>query len=156
MLVPVADETRWLDRTQGEAWRDLLTVLTSVLPEIERRFDEYGIRHVDYAILAKLSDASDHTRRLSDLAADAHITRSRLSHRLRHLTSVGLVARVQDDDDRRGGNAILTAKGLKTLEAIAPDHALDVLEHIFDHMTSRETTAFARALARVTQQHNPG
>jgi len=39
------------------------------MPELERTFRPYGIVHVEYGLLATLSDIGDEGMRLSDLAA---------------------------------------------------------------------------------------
>ncbi len=142
-------ETRWLDPTQQRAWQGLLVVFLRAFPEIERTFKANDLLSVQYGILAALSNATDQTLRLCDLADEANTSQSRLTHRLRNLVDRGDVSISDDPDDRRAKNATLTAAGGRRLDSISPVHAEDVQRLIFDHLTPEQTAVFADALSSI-------
>ncbi|MEM1335842.1 MAG: MarR family transcriptional regulator, partial [Actinomycetota bacterium] len=117
---------RWLDDRQQLAWRGLLAVVARAFPEFERTLKSHDLLAVHYQILAALSEAPDRTLRLSELAAGANTSQSRLTHRLRALVEHGDVAIESDPNDRRAKNATLTDAGMARLETVAPHHAEDV------------------------------
>ncbi len=145
----VGEPTEWLDDQQQLAWRALLVVVNRAMPRIERTLKEHGLLSIQYGILVALSEAPDSTRRLSDLADDANMSQSRLSHRLRDLVEHGDVEVSTDGDDRRAKNATLTSSGRRRLEALAPLHVEDVRRLLFDHLDRRQTAAFADALSSI-------
>ena len=140
-------EPRWLDDTQEHAWRALCVLARRGLPQLEQTFRDHDMLMVHYSILAALSETPDNEIRLSDLADLSNTSPSRLSHRIRHLLARGDVETRTSPDDRRVTYAKLTPTGRKHLETIAPQHANDVHELIFDHLTPDQTIALADALA---------
>jgi len=146
-----ADKPRWLNSDEAAAWRGLLTVVQRAFPEIERDLrSQHDMLAVHYHILVTLSDASDETMRLTDLADSANLSQSRLTHRLRTLIARGEVEICQDPEDGRAKHATLTKLGRKRLEAVAPDHVETVRRLIFDHLSPTQTVALAKALAPVS------
>lgn len=143
------DEPRWLDETQAQAWRALLVLVNRGLPQLERTLKAHGLLVVHYSILFTLSDAPDHTMRLSDLADNANLSQSRLTHRLRTMTERDLVDITADAEDGRGKNATLTTTGQQLLDTVAPTHVDDVQRLIFDHLDHAETAGLATALSKV-------
>lgn len=142
-------EPRWLDDTQQQAWRAFLVLVNRGLPQLERTLKEHDLLVVHYSILVALSDATDDTMRLSNLADAANLSQSRLTHRLRTLTERGDVAIEADTEDRRGKHATLTKVGRRRLESVAPLHAEDVQRLIFDHLEPAETECLANALSKI-------
>ena len=143
------DETRWLDETQQQAWRALMVFVNRGLPQLERTLKEQGLLSVHYSIFVALSAAPDDSMRLSDLADAANLSQSRLTHRLKTLIEQGHVEITNDEDDGRSKNASLTPAGRQLLERVAPIHAADVLDLVFDHLDPAETEALAQAMSRV-------
>lgn len=126
-----------------------MAVVSRAYPEIERTLKSQGLLGVHYHIFVALSDAPERTLRLSELAAGANMSQSRLTHRLRLLVERGEVTISDDPDDRRAKNATLTEAGFRRLEEIAPLHAEDVLRLIFDPLSPEQTKALADALSTV-------
>jgi len=104
---------------------------------------------VQFQILASLSDAPDQTRGLSELADDANMSQSRLTHRLRGLIEQQEIAITEDPDDRRAKRATLTPKGFGRLKEIAPIHVENVQRLIFDPLTPQQTQALADATSAI-------
>lgn len=143
------DGVRWLDETQGQAWRALLVIVNRGLPQLERTLKAHGLFVVHYSILVALSAAPNHSMLLTDLADAANVSPSRLSHRMRTLLDRGDVTVTTDTDDRRSKHASLTAVGMARLQAVAPLHAEDVQRVIFDQLDASDTEALAQALSKI-------
>lgn len=143
------DEPRWLDADQQRAWQGLLVFINRGMPALERTLKEHGLLSVHYAVLVALSGTADHTLRLSELADIANLSQSRLTHRMRLLVDEGFVVIEPDPQDGRAKNAVLTRAGLKWLEEVAPIHAEDVQQLVFDHLDAEETKVLGNALAKI-------
>lgn len=142
-------QTRWLDDTEQQAWQALLVFVNRGLPQLERTLKEHGLLVVHYSILVALSSAPNDTMRLSELADAANLSQSRLTHRLRTLIERGIIEISADAADGRGKNATLTSPGRQLLERVAPQHAEDVQQLVFDHLDEPETEALAKALSKI-------
>ena len=92
---------RGLDDTERRAWMSLVAVMLATMPDLERTFRPYGIVHVEYGLLARLSEIGDEGMRLSDLAAAMNMSPSRLSHRMRKLVDRGYIKLAGSDEDGR-------------------------------------------------------
>ena len=89
--------------------------------EIERDLQrESGFSFGHYEILVMLSEAPDHSRRMSELADATQSSRSRLSHAVARLEELGWVRRETCSTDRRGQLAVLTDEGFAALRDAAP------------------------------------
>ncbi|GAA4248245.1 MarR family transcriptional regulator [Dactylosporangium darangshiense] len=144
----MTDEARWLDDTERRAWMSLLAVVLVGFPELERTFRPHGLVHVEYGLLAALSDAGEGLR-LSDLAGVMNMSPSRLSHRMRKLVDLGYVEISGDACDGRVSIARVTDAGREFAESVAPAHVADVRRLIFDHLDPAQTEALADALGAI-------
>lgn len=113
------DETRWLDDTEQRAWMSLLAVVLVGFPELERTFRPHGLVHVEYGLLAALSN-EDEGLRLSELAAQMNMSQSRLSHRMRKLVDLGYVEVTGDACDGRVSIARVTEAGRRFAAQVSP------------------------------------
>ena len=66
-----------------------------------------GVSHFEYMVLAMLSEAPEHTLRMTALAAQTHSTLPRLSHVVTRLVNRGFVERIPCPQDKRATNAHL-------------------------------------------------
>ncbi len=146
---PDIAEPDWLDDTEQRAWRALLEVYLRLFPEIERGLRRFDLLQVEYGVLVALSESSDNSCQLSDLADRADISPSRLSHRLATMEERGDIERRTSEADGRVVYATLTDAGRRRLESVAPHHVADVRRLIFDHLDEAQTAAFAEALASI-------
>ncbi|WP_433057232.1 MarR family winged helix-turn-helix transcriptional regulator [Dactylosporangium sp. CS-033363] len=147
----MTEEPRWLDDTERRAWLSLLAIVLVGFPELERTFRPHGLVHVEYGLLAALSDAGDGLR-LSDLAGQMNMSASRLSHRMRKLVDLGYVEISGDACDGRVSIARVTAAGREFARTVAPAHLADVRRLIFDHLDEAQTSALAEALGAVAEK----
>jgi DNA-binding MarR family transcriptional regulator len=123
---------QWLTPTEQCAWRTYLEVSRLLTNQLERDLQPHGLTYNDYEILVYLSEADDHRLRMSDLASVTLQSKSRLSHQITRMENAGLVRRENCESDRRGLFAVLTERGLKTMEGVAPAHVDSVRRHFVD------------------------
>jgi DNA-binding MarR family transcriptional regulator len=116
-----AAEPRWLDDDQQHAWRQLAAVVLKLPSELESQLQrDAGMSHFEYWVVALLSEAPDRTLRMSQLAAQANASLSRLSHVVSRLEKRGWVTRRPCPDDARATLAVLTDAGWEQVVAAAP------------------------------------
>lgn len=134
----------WLNDEEARAWRayiDLSMLLGDYLDRQLRR--DADMSHTSYHLLGLLSAQPGHSLRLTDLAQQMRITRSRLSHALARLEELGWVRREDDPADRRGHVATLTDRGFEVLSAAAPGHVDAVRRAVFDRLSAAQVQQFA-------------
>ncbi len=150
----------WLSEDQQLAWRDLMS-LVMVLPaaldaQIKR---DAGLNTFEYHVLAALSEAPGRTLVLSDLAAMAQGSLSRLSHAVTRLERSGFVERrACTDRPGRHVEARLTDAGFARLEEVAPGHVREVRRLVVDVLTPEQLDAVAdasRAVVRAVMTEAP-
>jgi len=130
-LTVMDDGQRWLDYDEQRAWRGFLamaTLLPGALDQQLQRDAEMG--HSSYIVLAMLSEAPDRSLRMSDLAARANSSPSRLSHTVTRLEQRGWVRRERSAEDGRGSIARLTDDGWDVVVATAPGHVAAVRRYV--------------------------
>ncbi|MFF0867522.1 MarR family winged helix-turn-helix transcriptional regulator [Nonomuraea sp. NPDC003560] len=131
--------TRWLDPDEQQTWRDFLAAGQLINEALDRQLQrEAGMPHTYYMILVALSEAPDRSMRMSELAARAQSSQSRLSHAVARLEERGWVRRERCPADGRGNIAVLTDEGFATLAATAPGHVEEVRRSLFDVLTPEQ------------------
>ncbi len=156
--------TRWLDDEEQRAWRAFLLATRQLFEQLDRELQrDAGLPHTYYEVLVRLSEAPDHTLRMSELADATESSRSRLSHAVARLEEAGWVQRRTCETDRRGSYAVLTEHGFAVLEAAAPGHVEGVRTHLFDQLTPEQvgqlreiSEAVGRHLAEICTRATPG
>ena len=95
-------EPRWLDQTEMDAWLPLARLMIRLPAALDAQLRrDAGITHFEYAVLARLSEAPEHTLRMSTLAEFANGSLSRLSHVVKRLEAQGWVFRRTCAEDGR-------------------------------------------------------
>jgi DNA-binding MarR family transcriptional regulator len=136
-----AEETRWLEPDELEAWLAYVAANTLLEAELDRQLQrDSGMPHAYYQILAMLSDTPGRTLRMSELAAVTQSSQSRLSHAVARLERQGWIRRVPCPEDRRSTFAQLTNEGFAALAAAAPGHVSTVRKLLFDRLTPEQVT----------------
>jgi DNA-binding MarR family transcriptional regulator len=129
----------WLSDEQQAAWRPVVALLLRLPAALDAELQrDAGINHFDYLVLSGLSEAPDRTLRMSELAAMANSSLSRLSHVVSRLEARGWVRRESCPGDGRFINAILTEEGWQKLVDTAPGHVAAVQKLIVDTLTPEE------------------
>lgn len=150
--LPDAPPPPWLDDAEQEAWRALVAVVLRLPAALDRQLrQDHGLTHVEYWVLALLSESPGRQLPLTDLAAEANASLSRLSHVISRLEEHGLVARDRSSTDGRVRIAVLTDAGLHAVVAAAPSHVAEVRRLVFDPLDPDHLpvlTAAMRGMAR--------
>jgi hypothetical protein len=149
--------TRWLNEKQQRIWRDWLTASQLLEDELNRELQEsFGISGSDYEILARLSDIPLRRIRMSELAKQVLISRSRLSHQIDRMEASGLVTRQVCEDDKRGQFVVMTDQGWKLIVAAAHVHVTGVRKHFVDQLSDAEYEALGKAVKKIATHLDEG
>jgi len=133
------ESTRWLTDDEQAAWRSFAAVMTLVPAALDGQMQrDSDLTHFGYWVMAMLSEAPGHAVRMSELAARANGSQSRLSHLVAKLEREGWVRRERAGDDGRGFLAVLTDAGYAKVVEAAPGHVEKVRELIFDALTPQQ------------------
>jgi DNA-binding MarR family transcriptional regulator len=150
------DAKQWLDHDEQRAWRGFLA-MTALLPgaldQQLQRDAEMG--HSAYIVLAMLSEAPDHSLRMSELASRANSSPSRLSHTVARLEQRGWVRRDRSPDDGRGNVARLTDEGWNMVVATAPGHVAAVRRYVFDALSREQVCQLEEIASAVLTTLDP-
>ncbi len=131
--------TRWLTDDELQAWLKLAGVMLKLSPALDSQLErDSDLTHFEYLCLAMLSENEDHTLRMSQLAARANASLSRLSHVIKKLEARGLVVRTPCAESRRVTMVSLTEEGWQVLVAAAPGHVETVRCLVFDGLSPDE------------------
>jgi DNA-binding MarR family transcriptional regulator len=146
-------QTRWLDQEEQRTWRLFMVTMKLLQEQLDRDVDrDTGVPSAYYELLVRLSEAPDRRLRLSQLADRSQSSRSRLSHSLARLETLGWITRQGCDTDRRGAFAVLTEEGLAALAAAAPVHVESVRIHLFDQLDPQQLDQL-RAISERLLEH---
>ena len=140
----------WLSDEQQAAWRPFVALLLRLPAALDARLQkDAGITQFDYLVLSGLSEAPGRSLRMSELAATASSSLSRLSHVVSRLEAKGWVRREPCPGDGRFVNAVLTEEGWRKVEATAPGHVAAVRELLVSTLTSEEFAQLGALSAKV-------
>lgn len=129
----------WLSAEEQAAWRPIIAMLFKLPAALEAQLQkDAGISNFEYLVLSSLSEAPDRTMRMSDLAAMASGSLSRLSHVVSRLETRGWVRREPCPGDGRYINAVLTDDGYAKVVATAPGHVATVRKLLADALPPAE------------------
>ena len=147
---------KWLDDEEQRAWRGYLLMSRLLDEALDRQLQrDSGLAHTHYGVLVALSEAPDHTLRMSDLASLQRFSQSRLTHAIARLERDGYVERRQCAEDRRGQFAVLTPAGMAALRAAAPGHVAEVRKRVFDRLTLEQVEALEDICATLLEGLDP-
>src|SRR3954468_16391430 len=148
-----AAPARWLTAAEAQTWRNVASVLLRLPWALECQLQrDADLSFIEYHALATLSEAADHTRRMSELAGLTHASLSRLSHMIKRLEARGFVRREPDPTDGRYTNAVLTRAGHEHLLASAPAHVATVRRLVIDAFTTTELRQLRDAAERILRR----
>ncbi|MEV6260971.1 MarR family transcriptional regulator [Streptomyces sp. NPDC051784] len=138
---------RWLSDEEQSVWRAYLHATTLMEDHLDRQLQrDAGMPHIYYGLLVHLSQAPRRRMRMTQLAKDAKITRSRLSHAVARLEKNGWVRREDCPSDKRGQNAVLTDEGHEMLSRSAPGHVEAVRQAMFARLTPQQVTSLGEIM----------
>ncbi|MFI5807586.1 MarR family winged helix-turn-helix transcriptional regulator [Streptomyces sp. NPDC051561] len=132
-------DTRWLSDEEQRVWRAYIHATTLLDDTLDRQLQrDAGMPHIYYGLLVQLAQAPGRKLRMTELAKNMKITRSRLSHAVARLEKNGWVRRQDCTSDKRGQNAFLTEEGFEVLKAAAPGHVSLVRRALFDRLSEEQ------------------
>ena len=132
-----------------ETWAGLATVLEWLPPALDADLlRDFDLTHFEYGILYALAHAKEQQLRMSELAAFANSSLSRLSRAVSRLESRGWVERARDPGDGRSIRATLTEAGRHVFEEATPQHEQTVRRLVLDPLTAAQK----RQLRAITER----
>lgn len=151
-----AEEPRWLTEEEQSAWRAYMHASRLLEDHLDRQLQrDAEMPHVYYGLLVQLSEAPRRRMRMTELAQQAKITRSRLSHAVARLEKNGWVRREECPSDKRGQLAVLTDAGYAMLSRSAPGHVAAVRAAVFDRLTPDQVKQFDEVCRIITTGLEP-
>ena len=150
----MADATtpKWLNPSEMKAWRRYIIASRRLLEALDSDLEPHDVSMADYEILAQLSDAPERRMRMSELADQAMLSRSRLSHRMKVMEKAGWLKREECSEDRRGYWAVMTDKGYRAIVAAAPDHVASVRRRFIDQLSGKEQENLTSTFESLTRE----
>src|SRR6201996_7494660 len=129
----------WLSPEEQSAWRPFVALLFRLPSALDAQLQrDAGISNFEYMVLSALSEAEGRRLRMSDLAAMASGSLSRLSHVVSRLEKRGWVRRESCPGDGRFVNAVLTDDGWDKVVQTAPGHVAAVRRLLIDVLTPEQ------------------
>jgi DNA-binding MarR family transcriptional regulator len=142
----------WLSDDEQAAWRPVAALLFRLPALLEAQLQrDAGIGHFEYMVLSSLSEAPDRTLRMSQLAAMASGSVSRLSHVVGRLEARGWVRREPCPGDGRFINAVLTEPGWQKVVATAPGHVAAVRGLLVDVLSPADLRSLGAISGQLLQ-----
>ncbi|MFG2722737.1 MarR family winged helix-turn-helix transcriptional regulator [Streptomyces sp. NPDC048416] len=146
----------WLSDEEQRTWRAYLHATRLFEDHLDRQLQrDAGMPHVYYGLLVQLSQAPRRRLRMTELAKNAKITRSRLSHAIARLENNGWVTREDCPSDKRGQLAALTDAGYEVLERAAPGHVTAVRQALFDRLSPEQVDQLGEIMRVMAQGLQP-
>ncbi|AWT47642.1 MULTISPECIES: MarR family winged helix-turn-helix transcriptional regulator [Streptomyces] len=150
------DQPRWLTDEEQRVWRAYMHATTLMEDHLDRQLQrDAGMPHIYYGLLVGLAEAPRRRLRMTELAMQAKITRSRLSHAIARLEKNGWVRREDCPSDKRGQFAVLTDEGYEVLRRTAPGHVSAVRQAMFDRLSSEQQKALGEIMQIVAEGLQP-
>ncbi|RSN62434.1 MarR family winged helix-turn-helix transcriptional regulator [Actinomadura sp. WAC 06369] len=149
----MSDAGEPLDDAEMRAWMAFLAAGHLMDHEVERQLkSDGGLSHPEFEVLVRLRWADGGRLRMSDLARQVMISKSRLTYQVTQLERAGLVRRTGCETDRRSVWAELTDEGAAALERVRPGHRRVVRESLIDVLSREEIELLGDALGRVADR----
>ncbi|MFD3474218.1 MULTISPECIES: MarR family winged helix-turn-helix transcriptional regulator [unclassified Streptomyces] len=147
---------RWLTDEEQRTWQAYLHATTLLEDHLDRQLQrDAGMPHIYYGLLVQLSEAPRRRLRMTELAMNAKITRSRLSHAIARLEKNGWVRREDCPSDKRGQLACLTDAGYEVLSRTAPGHVTAVRQALFDRLSPEQQKSLGEIMRIVAEGLQP-
>lgn len=151
-----AAQPRWLTEGEQRVWRAYLHATTLLEDHLDRQLQrDAGMPHIYYGLLVGLAEAPRRRLRMTELAMQAKITRSRLSHAIARLEKNGWVRREDCPSDKRGQFAVLTDEGAEVLRRTAPGHVAAVRQAMFERLSPEQQKALGEIMEIIAEGLQP-
>lgn len=138
-------DVRWLSEAEREAWLATAALMVALPGALDAQLHaDSGISFFEYMVLAVLAEQPDRTLQMSDIAAFASGSLSRLSHTAKRLEQHGYLSRSPVPGPGRRTNATLTDTGYTKVVQAAPGHVAEVRRLLIDNISAADLAALAR------------
>jgi DNA-binding MarR family transcriptional regulator len=152
----VTGDTPWLSQEQLAAWIRLIAVLELLPGALDGQLRrDAELSHYEHYVLAMLSEADEHTLRMTELAQQTNATLPRLSHVVSRLEDKGLVERFPCPDNRRATNARLTKAGWAKVVESAPGHVALVRQLVIDALDTEQVEQLRAITEAILERLDP-
>lgn len=150
------DEPRWLSAEEQRTWLAVVAMVTWLPDAVDAQLQrDAGVSHFEYQVMAMLSMSPQRTRRMSEVAALANGSLTRLSRTVDRLEKRGWVNRRPDPEDGRSTLAVLTDEGWDKVVTTAPGHAAEVRRLVLDPLTRTQVRQLHDIADRIAQVAHP-
>lgn len=150
------DPVPWLDAEEEAVWLRFMGVVVRLPAALDTQLRrDSGLSHFEYLTLAALSMTETRTMRMSDMAAFAEGSLSRLSHACKRLEADGWLTRQPHPDDGRVTLATLTDAGYAKVVEAAPGHVRAVRELVFAPLTKQQVKQLGQIAERIDAAIGP-
>ena len=155
-MSPMPTDRTWLDPVELRTWISVVAVLETLPGAIDRQLkDDSDLNLFEYTVLAMLSEQPEHSMPMTDLAAIAFGSLSRLSHAVSRLEKRGWLERSAGVGGRRHNVVSLSNDGVAAVQAAAPAHALNVRHLLLDPLDPGEVELLGDLLVKVLSRAAP-
>jgi DNA-binding MarR family transcriptional regulator len=132
-----------------KAWGALLEAHATLMRQLQTDLvNKTGLDLNDFDVISQLAQAGGRLR-MTDLAARAFSSRSRLTRRIDRLVEDGLVGRSTADGDARSVVVTLTEAGVTRVSETVPVHLRAVAELFMAKLDDQELAVLESALKKV-------
>lgn len=129
---------------------------TGVRATVEDDLMQGGLSGSEFEVLIRLARSPGQRLSMTALANQSTVSNSGLTRLVDRLAASGLVARVQDQQDRRVFYTVLLPDGLEQVQRVLPSH-LDVIDRCLTGvLTPAELDVFTSVLRKIRAIVKPG
>ena len=133
------------------ACRSIIRGSTLLLSQLDRDLESsHGLSLAEFEVLVALADGPPEGVRMTTLAEQSLLSKSRLSHCVDRLETRGFVSREKAPNDRRGLLAYLTDRGGEFISEIVPTHSDSMQRYVIDLVSYDELVHVAGVAARIS------
>ncbi|MDR7251291.1 DNA-binding MarR family transcriptional regulator [Nocardioides sp. BE266] len=151
------EQVRWLTPDERAAWLASAALMVKLPATLDARLQRAAdLSLFEYMVLAVLSEQEGRTMQMSEIAAASSASLSRLSHAVKRLEKLGLIARSRCAGRGRRTNATLTEAGYAKVVDAAPAHVADVRDLLIDVITPEEREVLRRVGEKVVSRLDGG
>ena len=142
--------------SDSTTWARLLAAHALLLGAMQQRLKDAGLPALEwYDLLWALEQAPEHRLRMGELASSLLLTRFNATRLVDRLEQEGLVSRQKSKTDRRGAEAVLTAKGASLRRKMWPVYRKAIDEIFNRHLTAGQHEALQKMLERLLHENLP-
>ena len=140
----------------SHTWALMLGAHARLLAAMEQRLKDANLPSLEwYDVLWALEQAPEQRLRMNALAERLMLTRFNATRLVDRLEREGLVSRQRAKEDRRGAEAVLTAKGRALRARMWPTYRAAIDEIFNQHLTGPQHLGLQLVLSRLLEQNPP-